>query len=171
MKTLLLVRHAQSSWDRKWSDRDRSLDERGKLEALDMAERLFEQKVTLDAIFSSPATRAKKTADFFMKVYGLPHKAIQLIEELYQPSEEAFFSVIEGIEDEYNHAAIFSHNPGITRFVNLLCSEVHIDHMPTCGVFAVKADIANWRQFHHFPKEFWFFESPHTLSNTHSSFI
>lgn len=171
MKTLLLVRHAQSSQDGKLNDRDRFLDERGKREASEMAQRLLKRDVPFDLIISSPATRAKKTADFFMKAYSLSDGLLQLKEELYHPAEEAFFSVIEEISDDFNHPVIFSHNPGITHFVNLLCSRVNIDYMPTCGVFAIKTEVATWREFHLSPKTFWFFELPQTISNRHSSFI
>jgi len=59
--------------------------------------------------------------------------------------------------------AIFSHNPGITDFANLL-TDTRIDNMPTCSVFAVKADIRNWEDFEKASKQFWFFDFPKSQS-------
>ena len=66
MKTLLLIRHAKSSWDEPGiSDFDRPLNERGKKDAPIMAKRVKEKAIELDHLISSPAKRAKKTAKYF----------------------------------------------------------------------------------------------------------
>jgi phosphohistidine phosphatase len=56
-------------------------------------------------------------------------------------------------------AAIFSHNPGLTEFINLLC-DIRIDHLPTCGIFAVAADIRQWKEFKSATRYFFFFDQP-----------
>ncbi len=70
-----------------------------------------------------------------------------------------FFDTIAGMDDALQTLAIFSHNPGITDFVNML-TNVHTDNMPTSAVFAVKADIKSWKEFEKAKKEFWFFDYP-----------
>ena len=61
MKTLILVRHAKSSWDSfDIQDFDRPLNDRGKKDAPDMAARIKEKGLKIDALVSSPARRAKK---------------------------------------------------------------------------------------------------------------
>ena len=62
--------------------------------------------------------------------------------------------------DDLNTVAIFSHNPGITHFINSLNTTWQIDNMPTCAVFATEADIAHWSGFSKAKKEFLFFDSP-----------
>ena len=63
MKTLILVRHAKSSWDAPGlSDIDRPLNERGKKDAPEMANRLKARKLHIDLFVSSTAKRASKTA-------------------------------------------------------------------------------------------------------------
>ncbi|MCO5237233.1 MAG: histidine phosphatase family protein [Chitinophagaceae bacterium] len=171
MRTVLFVRHAQSGWDGASGDYERTLDEKGKQEALEMAKRLADNDIPLDALFSSPARRAQKTAGFFVRAYELPPNALQTKAELYQPTDEIFFNVIQAVNDECHHPAIFSHNPGITHFVNLLCDNIAINYMPTCAVFAIKTDILHWRDFPSAPKQFWFFESPRTISGSYPFFI
>ena len=64
MKTLLLIRHAKSSWDDPGlSDYERPLNERGKKDAPAMAEKLYERGIKIDAFVTSPARRARKTAE------------------------------------------------------------------------------------------------------------
>ena len=163
MKTIILVRHAKSSWDDfSLKDEESPLTDRGKKNAPDMAKRLLRKKIPIDAILSSPAKRAKSTADFFAKEYDIPKKKIYLIPELYMASNEAFVKTIRNAPDKADSIALFSHNNGITQFANTL-SETRIDHMPTCSVFAVKADIDSWDQFEPGKNEFYFFDYPKSL--------
>jgi phosphohistidine phosphatase len=161
MKTLLLVRHAKSSWDdTSLSDFDRPLNERGKADAPKMGKRLRKNNVKIDAFISSPAKRAKKTAECFIKEYDRNPEEIILISSLYDASVSDFNAAIKTISDKYKSAALFSHNPGITSLANELISGADIDNMPTGSVFAVKADIEKWKDFSKAKKEFLFFDYP-----------
>lgn len=160
MKYILLVRHAKSSWDSAdISDFDRPLNERGKRDAPAMARRLSNRNIKVDAFVSSPAKRAKKTAELFAEELGADKKSIILIDSLYHPQPVVFFAVIAGMDDKLQCLAVFAHNPGITDFVNML-SSVRTDNMPTSAVYAVKADIQSWKDFEKAKKEFWFFDYP-----------
>lgn len=161
MKYVLLVRHAKSSWEAAdISDFDRTLNERGKRDAPEMARRLVNRAVTIDAFVSSPAKRAKKTAELFAEGMGAHKKDIVFIEELYHAAPSVFFAAIAAMDDKLQSVALFSHNPGITDFVNMLSAGVRTDNMPTSGVFAVKADITSWKDFEKAKKEFWFYDYP-----------
>jgi phosphohistidine phosphatase len=163
MKTLLLVRHAKSSWDDPaLSDFDRPLNERGRRDAPAMAHRLLDNKVKIDLFVSSPAKRASRTARFFAKEYGYKKEDIIYKTELYGAYEDVFFDVIKNFSDKNKSAAIFSHNPGLTDFANLL-TETKTDNIPTCGVFAVKSDAKSWADFKNSKKEFWFFDYPKAM--------
>jgi len=159
-KTLLLVRHAKSSWDiSNLTDFERPLNDRGKKDAPAMARRLINKKINIDAFVSSPAKRAKKTAELFNKEYGKNEEEIIFITRLYHASPETFFEVIAGLNDSLNTVAVFSHNMGITEFANLL-TDIRIDNMPTCGVFAVKINSTKWGDFKNAKRDFLFFDYP-----------
>lgn len=161
MKTLLLVRHAKSSWDlATLNDFDRSLNERGKKDAPVMAQRLLDRKIDINTFVSSPAKRAKKTAELFCSIYKKDKEQIVFIPALYHASLNTFFEVITQLNDDYNCVAVFSHNPVITEFVNQLVENVTIENMPTCGVFAVKTSITKWKEFSTSKKELLFFDYP-----------
>jgi phosphohistidine phosphatase len=161
MKQLLLIRHAKSSWDSpSLQDFDRPLNDRGQKDAPMMAERLLHRKVKIDAFVSSPAKRALSTAKYFARAFDQKEKDIMLEPTLYQAPVEHFYKVIgETLKDKWDTVAIFSHNPGITYFVNDL-NVAMVDSMPTCGIFGVVADIDSWKDFEKAEKKFWMFDYP-----------
>lgn len=161
MKTLILVRHAKSSWDDvNLPDFDRPLNKRGKEDAKKMAERLHKKLRTLDAIVSSPAKRAKKTAESFAETFDIKEEDILFNPALYHAAGSDFFEVIEELSNKLNTVAVFSHNPGITYFVNELIADINIDNVPTTGIFAVKMDIKKWIDFKNTERQFLFFDYP-----------
>lgn len=160
MKTLILVRHAKSDWtNAESSDHDRTLNARGKKDAPVMAQRLKERIESLDNIVSSSATRALTTAQAFAIEFDIKEKNIQIEPALYLADIDAFYNIIATFDSDVKRVALFSHNPGITEFANLL-TKVHVDDMPTCAMYALKTDIKDWKDFRTAPKDFLFFDYP-----------
>jgi phosphohistidine phosphatase len=161
MKTLLLIRHAKSSWnDPDMDDFDRPLNKRGKQNAPEMAQLLIERGMVPELIISSPAKRARTTAKMMANEWKYPKQAILLEEELYLCYAATFLKVITKIDDDFSAVAIFAHNPGITDFANYLTEEIRIDNVPTAGIFAIQADTDSWKDFDLAKKKFLFFEYP-----------
>jgi phosphohistidine phosphatase len=159
MKSLLLVRHAKSSWDFDVEDFDRPLNDRGKKNAPEMAKRLIKKDIKIDAFISSPAERALSTAKYFVEEFDKKQKNIIKVPSLYHASNDTFYSVIEELDKDLKTVALFSHNPGITEFANELTT-TRVEDMPTCSIFAIKIDIKKWGDFREAKKEFWFFDYP-----------
>ena len=160
MKTLILVRHAKSTHSLGLSsDFDRPLNERGFREAAEMGEKLFRKKIQIDRFVSSPANRARTTAELFAAEYGRKMKEILFMPSLYQAEIYHFVEVVAGLEEGQDHVALFSHNPGITEYAASL-TNTHITQMPTSSVFAVTADTDLWKGFADADKKFLFFYKP-----------
>ncbi len=160
LKQLLIIRHAKSSWAIAGQDDfDRPLNDRGIRDAPMMAQRLLDKKISIDAFITSSANRAITTANYFAEAFQLGKGKMKTVRQLYHAHPKIFYETIATIEDKITTAAIFSHNPGITAFVNELTS-TKIDNMPTCGVFAVKAETDHWKDFLPAKKTFWFFDYP-----------
>lgn len=163
MKTLLLIRHAKSSWDDPGlSDFERPLNDRGKKDAPNMAERLYERGFKVDAFVSSPARRARKTAEQFAKKFKKEKADLVLKTELYMAAEDNFNDVVSKLDNDFDCVAVFSHNPGITDFANSL-TEARIDNIPTTGIFAVSVEAKKWNKFKDSKKNFLFFDYPKAL--------
>lgn len=160
MKTLLIIRHAKSSWDNIHTpDIDRPLNDRGRKDAPAMAKRVIKTGVKVHRLVSSPARRARHTAELFAREFGVKEKDIVILSELYHAQPAVFQQVIANLDDKDDTVAIFSHNPGITAFVNTL-GAARLDNMPTCGVFAVKSNSPAWNEFFTETPEFLFFDYP-----------
>ena len=160
MKTLILVRHAKSDWTEiGLSDSERPLNERGKKDAPEMAKRLKKKGLKIDVFVSSPAKRALRTARYFAEAFDEKKDDIQVEKTLYGALPSQFEQVVAAFKDKDDIVALFSHNPGITEYVNTLCS-VHTDNMPTCSIFAVQAEVDSWTEFDKAEKKFLFYDYP-----------
>jgi phosphohistidine phosphatase len=160
LKKLFIIRHAKSDQRFFGNDFERPLNERGRSDAPVMAKRLLEKKCKIDALVSSPAVRAKKTAELFAETLGMPAGGIIFITALYHAPSEVFYDAVAALPDTVNHVAVFSHNPGITYFINSLNTGTKIDNLPTCGIFAVSVYTEKWGNFIKAKKEFLFFDYP-----------
>ena len=71
MKTLLILRHAKSSWrDTSLDDHDRPLNERGRRDAPRRGQLLLEESLLPDLILCSTAARARRTAEIVVEASG-----------------------------------------------------------------------------------------------------
>lgn len=161
MKELILVRHAKSSWDNAaLTDFERPLNERGLRDAERLSGIIAQRNdIHPDLIISSPATRTMETAHFFAKALNVAPDNFQSQSRLYNGTPQVLTQIIKNISDKYQQVFLFAHNTGLTDFVNSL-TNVHVDNLPTCGVFAVKIQTDLWRDFSKAEKKFWFFDYP-----------
>lgn len=161
MKTVLLIRHAKSDWPYGVDDFDRPLNQRGLRDAPEMAKRVLKRKIAIDAFISSTAKRAFTTCAFFAEAFDAKDRIIP-VSRLYHAPPEIFAQVIASADAQYASIALFSHNPGITEYINEL-GIARLDNMPTCGVFAVRAHCSLWQEFATAQKEFLFFDYPKAI--------
>lgn len=161
MKQLILVRHAKSSWaEPGMADIERPLNDRGRRDAPVMARRLLHRVPVVDLLISSTATRARQTAAFFATELQLTPKNCKENSLLYMADIPTFSKLVSQLPDEADTIALFSHNNGITAYVNTLTS-VRVDNMPTCSIFAVRYPSAVcWADTADQDPEFLFFDYP-----------
>jgi len=141
-KTVFFVRHAKSSWDDLGlRDHDRPLNKRGKRDGPLMAQKILELEGSIQQLISSTAKRAYQTCLYFQKAHGISEENLFLESELYHGDVEDY---LDGVrtwgQDQFDNAALFAHNPGMTYLANTL-AEAHIDNVPTCGVLKVEFDV------------------------------
>jgi phosphohistidine phosphatase len=145
MKTLILVRHAKSSWDDpSLDDRDRPLNGRGKKDAPAMGERLAKLGIEPELMVSSPAVRALTTAEIFAKALDFKRKKIMVDEQIYASSPAILLKRIHAIDDEVKCAMLFGHNPELSDLAHDFSPQ--IDDLPTCAVVELHFDVKTWLQ-------------------------
>lgn len=143
MKTLIIARHAKSSWDNPLlKDVDRPLNQRGLRDANAMATRLAEADIVPDLLITSNAKRAHMTAEIFNEKFKL-EKDLIVENSLYLGDIEEFIHATFLIPETANVAMMFGHNPGITFFANVVC-EANIENVPTCGILVIQSKAEKW---------------------------
>lgn len=162
MKTLYIIRHAKSSWDASnVDDFERPLNDRGKRDAPRMGKRLKEKGIHPDLILCSPAKRALSTGKRIAKILNYPKDNIKTDRRLYHPDEETILEIVQGLKDKLSVVMLFSHNPGLTDFVNTLMNgEFDIDNIPTSGVVAFEFDVDAWEEITWGKGKMLFFDYP-----------
>lgn len=143
-KHLFIIRHAKSDWSFEVGDFDRPLNARGFNDAPFMAQRLAGHRMQPGLLVSSPAKRALTTAQIFAAHLHVSVKDIQVDERIYEADTGSLLHVINEIDNRYDHAALFGHNPGLTSLVNNLANE-YIANMPTCSIAHIHFEhIQDW---------------------------
>ena len=144
MKTLVLIRHAKSSWkDASLADRDRPLNDRGKRDAPEMGRRLAVWGGPPDLIVSSPAARALATARVIAEAVGYPVDRIREDERIYMAGPAELLEAIHDLDDGDDRVFLFGHNPGLTDLVDAL-SEPALENVPTCGIVELQLTGDRW---------------------------
>lgn len=142
MKTLLLLRHAKSSWDDpSLSDFDRPLAPRGKKDAPLMGKALKERAPSPDLILSSPAARAKATVKAVVKAADLDVKP-RFEEGIYDASSAQLLKIVRGIPDSSTRALMVGHNPGFEDLLARLTGKA--EHMPTAALACIELQVDRW---------------------------
>jgi len=141
-RTLFLVRHAKSSWlDPQLSDFERPLNDRGLSNAPFMGEFMRKNKLIPTLIVSSPAMRARQTAEFF-KEGGHFDAEIQFDPRIYEASMTTLRDVISEFPDRFERVMLVGHNPGMEGFVRYVSEQQ--ETMPTAAVAVVDLDLRHW---------------------------
>jgi phosphohistidine phosphatase len=145
MKTLILVRHAKSSWgDAALPDSDRPLNDRGKRKARKMGKRLAKRDVTPDKVLSSPAKRALTTAQIIARKLDYKPKKLVVDDRLYAVGADDLLKVIHELGGKLKCVMLFGHNPELTELAHRLSSE--ITHLPTCAVAELGFNVKSWSE-------------------------
>jgi phosphohistidine phosphatase len=156
LKTLYIARHAKSSWDDpSLSDFERPLNKRGKRDAPFMAGILACRGESPELILSSPAERAKKTAEIYHHYLG---GKLRFEDGIYEATAMRLFYLVQEAFQEANSVMIVGHNPGLTELNDYL-SDIPIFNIPTAGVVALEfrneiAAKSAKQRFFEYPKKY-----------------
>ncbi|MCL4205878.1 MAG: histidine phosphatase family protein [Pirellulaceae bacterium] len=145
MKTLLLLRHAKSSWDDPTvSDHDRPLNARGLRDAPKVGGLIKQHGLTPDLIIASTAARAQVTARQ-VALHCDYRGAIDTSSSLYQAPPDEYRQYLRSLPDEYAAVMMVGHNPGLEDLLEQLTGSY--EKMPTAALAHISLEIAGWREF------------------------
>ncbi len=144
MKTLLLLRHAKSSWQYPdLADHDRPLNKRGKQAAPRVGQLLKDENLVPDLILSSTAARAQTTARKVAKACGYSGE-IRVTRELYEADPEAYLTLLQAVADEHERVLVVGHNPDLETVLEHLTGES--ETLPTAALAVVELPVTHWQE-------------------------
>ena len=138
------MRHAKSSWKQKdLPDIERPLNSRGEKDAPAMGRLLRKKEMVPDIILSSPAVRARLTAEAVGKKSHY-EKEILVIDKLYMAEAPEIFSALNDLPDDIQKCLLIGHNPGLEYTLQLLTGK--IQSLSTSTIVNISLPIEVWAE-------------------------
>lgn len=144
MKTLIICRHAKSDWELGLPDFQRPLNARGRKDAPRMGQVLAKAGLDPDRIYSSPATRARTTAELVAEALHY-QKALHFDDRLYEQGHGQVLSVLQDTPRDAETVMVFGHNPTLELLADFLLQGRQLIILPTCAMLALEFAILDWQ--------------------------
>ncbi len=145
MRTLLLMRHAKSSWsDSRLADFNRPLNRRGQKAAARMGRLLVAEGLVPDRIVSSSAVRCRETIERLLTEFGsdvvLDHR-----DELYHAAPRQYVRAVAETDDAVSRLLVLGHNPGMEELIATWSGEA-IHYFPTAAIAHYELPLDRWSE-------------------------
>lgn len=142
MKTLLIMRHAKSSWENnRLEDIERPLNDRGRKDAPLMGEVLKRFKMAPGVVVSSTAERTRQTLDGMLENWD-ETPLVRWEDGFYYGGVEDYVEAVANMPDNMDTGLLLGHNPLVESVVRNLCgADVK---MKTASVAAIEWEINSW---------------------------
>lgn len=146
MKRVIIVRHGKAVPFGYEDDFNRDLRDRGKDDAKLISTELNKRNIKPDAMISSPAKRAIKTARIFAETLNFKKNNISEIQDIYEGlTTSEFIELIQDLPEKTETAFFFGHNPGFYYFVSNLLEHFSSD-IPTCSTVGIDFNVDSWKK-------------------------
>lgn len=150
--TLLLLRHAKSSWDDpRLDDFERPLSRRGIRAAPDMGAFIAAAGLAPDLVLCSTAERTRQTLDIVLRELAPPPPEVVYEDGLYLASASDLVERIRGLPRARKRVMLVGHNPGMHGAALALVGEgsrkdisALAFKLPTAGLVVLEFDLDRW---------------------------
>jgi phosphohistidine phosphatase len=146
-KTLILFRHAKSSWDYPGlDDFERPLNDRGARACAIMAEYIRKQGLAPDLVLASSAARVRETLCRVTAALGADWE-IAWQRGLYMADQAAVLAAVRGAPESAVTVMMVGHNPDIGALASTLAGKDPdpFGKFPTAALAIFECDIEAWR--------------------------
>lgn len=152
MKTLILLRHAKSSWDDPIArDFDRPLNKRGRRAARTVGREMKARGLEWDRAIASPAVRVVETLADVSDGYGGRIEP-DYDDRVYLATVETLLDLLHEIDDSTKRLLLVGHNPGLESLALFLTradgeglrGEIEIKY-PTATIAEIALPVEHWR--------------------------
>lgn len=152
MLTLLLLRHAKSSWNQPITDdHDRPLADRGEKAAPVMGDYIAKHGLSPDLVLCSSSVRTRATLELVVpQLESEPE--ISYERELYLAEAEELLARLQKVPARAKRVMMIGHNPGFEDLARLLSGDGPADvrsalqdKFPTAGLAVLTFNAKAWR--------------------------
>lgn len=127
MKNIILLRHAEAIPHEAKRDFDRELTQEGRLCAKNIGQRLQGLGLLPSRVLSSPALRARETAELACEALGIAPGGISFHAGLYQADVPALLDILNE-EPPQQCLLVVGHNPAFSECAAYLAGQpLHLD--------------------------------------------
>lgn len=150
-KKVYIVRHAKAA--DSVHDFERPLTAVGLARTAELGEALKRNNTRLDACYVSAALRTRQTAGRVAEILDFPAEKIIYDEKLYLSTEEAYFNILIGLEEEVREVMLVGHNPEVSNLLHFFLPDF-TGFMQTGACACIEFEASNWQSI---------FTAPHQL--------
>lgn len=141
-RTLVVMRHAKSSWRTSEPDVRRPLSERGTRDAVVAGQRF--STVGLDVVLCSAATRAQQTWQC-LRMGGARCADVRVEERLYGAWADEVLDLLRGVPADAGTVLVIGHEPTLSELILSLAAPSNLtatvaDKFPTAAVAVLRLD-------------------------------
>ena len=141
-RTLIVMRHAKSSWSSAQPDHRRPLNGRGEKDAAVAGGILADYP--LDAVLSSSSTRTRQTWQRAVEG-GAQCPDVEFTDALYGAWTDSVIEMVGELEDSVTTALVLGHEPTVSSLVHRLAKQSELTdqaagHFPTCAMAFLEFD-------------------------------
>jgi phosphohistidine phosphatase len=152
-RTLLVLRHAKSSWDRAdLADFNRPLAPRGERAAPLLGRYLRRYSLRPELVLCSAAMRTRQTWALVAAELG-GEIACRLLRSLYLAPPSRLHNIVQRAPGAARCLMVIGHNPGLAGFANALCGTGDARaqrrmaaKFPTGALAVIRLDLAQWAE-------------------------
>lgn len=170
MKTLLLMRHAKSSWGQSGlEDHDRPLNGRGRMAADTMAHWLARERLAPDHVHISSARRTRETWERMANILPTPPRP-EASRALYLSGPDTMLAHLQATPDQANSVLLLAHQPGMSAMAAHMSDGIQDEeaasafhHYPTAAIAVLECPVTHWRDLSYGTGRFTRFVTPKSI--------
>ncbi|MEE9342223.1 MAG: histidine phosphatase family protein [Gammaproteobacteria bacterium] len=143
MLNLNLIRHADAEFiSSSQRDFDRCLTKKGIQHATQSGRELYHQGISPVTILSSPANRARQTAEIIAGQLNHASQNIRYPKIIYDASLNQLIKLINGLDNQLQSVLLVGHNPGLSNLCRYILGQSH--SLATAEVASIYFELDDW---------------------------
>lgn len=146
MKTLFLLRHGRAEeLHDLMTDMERPLTAQGREQIRTLAGKLKSQEPTIDLVITSPALRARQTAEMACSVLAIPESRIKVEKALYGSSVNKVLLLLQKLPKTRTSVLLVAHHPLLAELATALLKQWQ-QKIPVGGLLGLTFNTKTWTE-------------------------